>query len=228
MLIDSISHTSQLHNHLPNKLSNTLLNQSTGSVKRFMASIVCAGVVTFALFAGMQAMVAQDDMRQVKSAPAALINIMMPELDETIRTLIVVPEPPIAKQLPQSKPLVPDDESHNNDFTNPVMTVPPVQISVIQPGLVVEKQPRPMVRVPPQYPNNAATKGIEGYVTLSFSVNAVGEVENVIVVDAQPKGVFEKAAKRALRKWKYQPRIEQGKAVAMSGLAVTLDFTLEQ
>lgn len=194
---------------------------------RLFGSMFSGALVTLALFAGMHAMISQENASPVQIAPTPLINIIMPEVDETVREIKTPPAPPETRELPQTPRLVPDAANESDTFADPNISVPQVEQTLSQPSLVLEQQPRPMVRVPPQYPNNAASKGIEGYVTLTFSVNSRGEVEDVQVIDANPKGVFEKEARRALRKWKYQPRIEQGNAVAMQGLAVTLDFRLD-
>jgi len=61
------------------------------------------------------------------------------------------------------------------------------------------------VRIEPKYPKQAVQDGTEGAVVLKFDINADGDVKNVSVVKALPKGVFDKVAKVALRQWKYEP-----------------------
>jgi protein TonB len=38
-------------------------------------------------------------------------------------------------------------------------------------------------------------------------------VRDPIVLDSQPKRIFDRAATRALKKWKYRPRVVDGTAV---------------
>ncbi|MGE6148062.1 TonB family protein [Aeromonas media] len=64
----------------------------------------------------------------------------------------------------------------------------------------------PLQRVEPVYPYRAQQAGIEGSVTLRFSVDAEGRVQDVEVIDAKPKRQFERAAIQAVSKWRYQPR----------------------
>jgi len=85
----------------------------------------------------------------------------------------------------------------------------------------------PRVRINPSYPPVAAREGLEGYVTLSFDISEMGRPVNVSVIDAKPRGIFERSARRALKKWKYDPKKVDNKAVSQLGQSVTLVFQLE-
>jgi protein TonB len=60
-----------------------------------------------------------------------------------------------------------------------------------------------LLAVNPQYPLSAASTGIEGFVEVSFTVTALGRVENATVTAAEPQGVFEQAALSAISRWRY-------------------------
>ncbi|MFB1000584.1 MAG: energy transducer TonB, partial [Colwellia sp.] len=87
---------------------------------------------------------------------------------------------------------------------------------------------RPRGRVNPTYPMEAMRKGTEGWVKLAFDINKVGKVVNISVIDSQPKRIFDKAARHALRKWKYQAKSVDGEAVYQKARTVQLDFSMEQ
>ncbi|MDC2891234.1 energy transducer TonB [Psychrosphaera algicola] len=78
----------------------------------------------------------------------------------------------------------------------------------------------------PTFPSDAARNGIEGFVQMSFDLSTDGEPTNIKVVKSVPKLIFDKAAIRALSKWRYAPKIVNGKAVMQKGLTVQLDFKL--
>jgi len=86
----------------------------------------------------------------------------------------------------------------------------------------------PLVRINPDYPPRAQTRGIEGYVIVQFTITATGTVKDPIVVEAQPKGMFDDAALKAIARWRYNPKVENGTAVERVGIRTRLTFQLEQ
>jgi periplasmic protein TonB len=80
----------------------------------------------------------------------------------------------------------------------------------------------------PRYPGRALERGIEGFVELRFDVNAMGATENIEVLRAEPKGVFEDAAIAAAERWKFQPKTENGKPVYFYGLSKLVTFEMEK
>jgi protein TonB len=57
----------------------------------------------------------------------------------------------------------------------------------------------------PQYPQDALRRGQSGEVVLEFTVNTDGSVGNLTVVDAKPRGVFERGVQSTVRRWRFQP-----------------------
>ena len=71
----------------------------------------------------------------------------------------------------------------------------------------------PLVRIPPRYPRSASRRGIEGVVKVAFTITKDGRVANQRVLTANPPGVFDKAAIKAIKKWKFNPKIVDGETV---------------
>jgi protein TonB len=65
--------------------------------------------------------------------------------------------------------------------------------------------PKRLKYVSPTYPQEALSKGVEGWVDISFGVTASGQVVDVRVDGAQPRNQFDRAALAAVRQWKYEP-----------------------
>jgi protein TonB len=67
-------------------------------------------------------------------------------------------------------------------------------------------EPRPITRESPAYPFGALTRGVEGSVLLEYTVDQRGRVMSPRVIEATPPGVFDRAALRALSRWRFEPR----------------------
>lgn len=148
------------------------------------------------------------------------------------------PEPPAPVQLPKLAPK-PKPERHREikpqppkPVTRPAMPAPsapsvrpttaPVTSAPASSSVKSESNsPRAMQRTNPIYPPRAKVLGIEGRVSVMFDVNAEGRVENVRVLSAQPRNMFERDIRLAMRRWTYEP----GKPA--TNLTVNFKFDLE-
>lgn len=65
----------------------------------------------------------------------------------------------------------------------------------------------------PNVPKAAWDQKIDGWVLVVFSINPSGHVENVRVLDANPKGIFEENVIAAVSDWLYDPADLGGKKV---------------
>lgn len=86
----------------------------------------------------------------------------------------------------------------------------------------------PLVRINPDYPPRAQNRGIEGWVLMQFTITAAGTVRDPKVINASPKGYFEEAALKAISRWRYNPKVQEGVAVERVGVQVKLSFTIER
>ena len=95
-------------------------------------------------------------------------------------------------------------------------------------GFSADGEYLPIVKVAPVYPRRALTRGIEGYVLLEFTVNSTGAVENPVVVEADPPGIFDRAAMQAALKFKYKPKVVNGEPIAVAGVRNRITFELTE
>jgi protein TonB len=68
--------------------------------------------------------------------------------------------------------------------------------------------------VNPRYPTAAVRSNQEGWVEVSFTITPEGNVDDVKVIDAEPRHVFDRAAVEAVSRWKYDPATKDGTPVA--------------
>ena len=93
-------------------------------------------------------------------------------------------------------------------------------------GFTQDGEYLPIVKVAPIYPRRAQTRGIEGYVVLEFTVTTTGAVRDPVVVEAKPKGIFDRAASNAALKFKYKPKVVNGQPIEVPGVRNRITFEL--
>ena len=77
--------------------------------------------------------------------------------------------------------------------------------------------------VNPIYPESARKRGIEGWVEIEFTVQTNGAVDEVEVRNSSPADVFDDAAIRAMRQWRFEPVRRNGETVPQRAM-VRLKF----
>lgn len=80
--------------------------------------------------------------------------------------------------------------------------------------------------VNPTFPPSAQSRGISGYVILEISISDRGKIDDVVVIDSKPKGIFENAAIEAVRRWSFEPAISEGKTISTK-LKQKVNFELD-
>ncbi len=80
--------------------------------------------------------------------------------------------------------------------------------------LALDNEAIPLVRMPPVYPVRAERLHLGGVVVVEFTINEAGRVENPRVVTSKPPRIFDQAAKQAILRWRFKPKLEDGKAVS--------------
>jgi protein TonB len=97
----------------------------------------------------------------------------------------------------------------------PNVTPPPATAAATPPPAASgESHPAELLKtVPPDYPADAYRRHLEGWVEVEFTVTTDGKVSNAAVANANPARVFNDAALRAIQRWSFKPKMENGTAV---------------
>lgn len=82
----------------------------------------------------------------------------------------------------------------------------------------------PLVKIPPEYPPEAVTQGLKGWVRIGFTIDEAGRPEDVRVIAAEPPHVFDISAVNAVSRWRFMPKVEDGKIVKRPGGEVEVTF----
>ncbi len=169
----------------------------------------------------MQVLVTPPDGYLVRSETSGLVDFIRLQREERVqlkkRHLDKPPQQP--KPLPRPKldfePDLPQPTPQLNarmDMNLPLTIGNGPYIGPVATQL--DREFVPLSRQPPQYPYQAARRGTEGWVRVSFEVTETGTVEDAVVLESDPPGVFDRAAIKAVYRWRFKPRMVNGSAVA--------------
>ncbi|MFQ5580348.1 MAG: energy transducer TonB [Nitrospiria bacterium] len=136
--------------------------------------------------------------------------------------MMALAKPKIARVQPHMRPIRNamhiSDGPYLGQFTpDPLATEDGMEdVGFIAPGIglgEIETDVIPMVKISPRYPRRAVRSKIEGIVTIEFTITRDGSVVNPAVIQAAPPYVFDQAALRAIRRWKFRPKFVEGRPV---------------
>lgn len=202
---------------------------------RYLGSVSVAVGVTLSTFFAMHLLIRNDASLVTPTEAVASIRFeridIVPEID---------PEPPFVK--PDRK----DPEPFTPVLTPKVHT--PIEPPPIEPPRVIQGRTGPgvrigppvgprspestsdvscLTRVSPQYPREMAMRGIEGQVSVAFTITEAGTVRDIQIVGSSPRGGFDEAARRAVARWTCEPGTVNGAAVEQRVTQI-IDFKLDE
>jgi len=198
---------------------------------RYAFSIIVGMTITLSLLFIMHLLIEHAEDAINKERTRYQLDFVRVKRNETLNVDDYTPEkPPPPPELP---PEIPPQDMDSIDPNAPTINIapPPVvaDVNVGGPGgmNIAEGDYLPIVRVAPVYPARALSRGIEGYVDMSFTVTTTGTVRDPIVMFST-SSLFERAATRAVLKFKYKPRVVDGVPVDVVGVKTRISFQIEE
>jgi protein TonB len=199
-------------------------------MQRYLIPASFGAAVTFALLFVMQALISTVETPLEPPIPPFDINWVRLVYDTESEPIVRVPEPPSTEQppeMPRIQPVVGPRPDHAVETIGIGPVGPPEITPETGRGFASDSDAVPAIRVNPSYPAQARMHGIEGWVEVEFAITAAGTVTKARVIRSS-HGVFERSALRAIRKWRYNPRVVEGRAVRRDGVRVRLLFELDE
>ena len=199
-------------------------------LERYGVGLVAGAVTTIALLWLMQAVISFDG-NPLNDAPDYR-PIDFARLMEDVDPDIIKPEnkpPPPPDVVPpvMAKP-DPDSMGDTGWELDTSFEAPDIGQTISISGFSDDGEYLPLRKVNPIYPRRAQQRGIEGFVILQFTVTETGSVENPVVIESEPPGIFDRAAIAAALKFKYKPRTVDGVAIRVDGVKHRIGFELEE
>lgn len=82
---------------------------------------------------------------------------------------------------------------------------------------VSREDPKVVKMVNPEYPKEAAKQGLQGVVKIEVTIDEKGNVAAVRVLpEEKPQPLLEEAALKAIKQWKFEPFVRDGKVVRLT------------
>ena len=198
---------------------------------RWLISLGLAGLVTLGLFYFMQALIATGGELEQNTNVVRIVDATMPEIVMEVIREVERPEP--IEDVNEPPPTPPDrnidmDGGADLNIARENVSVD-IGLDIGAAGIsATDGEMLPLVNIQPQYPTRAAQRGIEGWCQVSFTVTETGGVRDVVVVDAEPRGMFDSASIRAAERFRFQPRVVNGEAVEVPNVQYVFRFELEE
>jgi len=200
-------------------------------IGRYLFSIVVGSVITLSLIFVMHLLIEHAEDAISKESTKHQLDFVRVKRNETLNTEDFTPEKP--PKPPEVPPEVPPQDSDVVDPNAPTINIPAPTVSadvdIGGPGgmNIAEGDYLPIVRVAPVYPARALSRGVEGYVDMMFTVTTTGTVKDPVVTFST-SSLFDRAAERAVLKFKYKPRVVDGVPVEVPGVTTRIRFELEE
>jgi protein TonB len=200
-----------------------------GSIIRLGLGVPIAALITVVLFKVMAFLIIPEEV--VIDEEAAEFNIQLQDVPEeldarrretTLEDVTQVDPPPPPPQIERQAAEQPSEGLATvmgaiPDFDAPSLNSSNVSFSVS------DRDAQPLVRIQPQYPIRAQERGIEGRCLMQFDVTPDGTPTNIRVLNCS-SSLFERNAIRAVERWRYQPKVQEGIPVARRGVQTEFIF----
>ena len=204
---------------------------------RYLSALLIGIGITLILFFIMQALIDSGDQQYRSDSDGQIMEFVRIKDDESLsfkdrrkpKKQEHNKEPP-----PQPKMIV---EKQATPTLNKIkIEIPNIDLPTIAGGgpflgnwagnPLAEGDVLPIVRIDPQWPREALVEGIEGYVIVEVLIASDGSVRSAVVVESEPRRMFDRNVIRAVLKWKFKPRIVNGVPVERRAIQ-RLDFNLD-
>ena len=200
-------------------------------IVRWAASMAMAVLITFGLFFFMQALIATGEGLDERLNVVKIVDSTMPEIE--LEVIEEIDKPELIEEITE---VVEEVERQVTISDGPDLNIDRSQVQM-DTGLELSNASisatdgdyLPLVAIAPQYPTRAAQRGIQGWCLVSFTVDGLGNVveETITVVAAETANILDRSSERAAARFKFQPRVVDGKGVEVAGVQYLFRYELE-
>ena len=197
---------------------------------RYLLALAVGSFAAVALLWVMQFLIVTGKAAITERYDASFLEFVQVEKEENIERKQDKPErPPKPDEAP---PDLPQQDNDASDFDSTVaVTAPSPELGL---GLddrlgnfsVGEGDYLPLSIVEPIYPRRAQSRGLEGYCILELTVTPLGTTADVRAIECS-SSLFERSSIQAGQKFKYKPRVVDGRPIATPGVRYKLSYEIQ-
>jgi protein TonB len=222
----------RLHAELKGALAGSAATRTplpvTRLIPRWIGAPLAGTAATLLLFLLMHSLIAEEWARADGASYARVVSFLDVDQESDAQTKKrFMPEKLDQAKPPPPPPMLTASAARPTSELDTAIYIPEWSVETSGIGFDISDMDEvPLVRIEPRYPPRAETLGIEGWVLLEFTISAAGTVVDPVVIACEPPRIFNSAAKRALSRWKYKPRLIDGLPVVREGVQVLLTFEI--
>lgn len=190
-------------------------------------AVIPAAIVTVLLFVLMMSLISEEFKPEDKLELNAFeINpkvedVQILERETTITKIQKIETPPPPPQIERAKADRPAEPISSIEGAVPEFEAPQIDRSAFK-ITVSDRDAQPLVRIPPQMPPRAEKSG---HCRVKFNVSPEGQPFDVTATYCS-QSLFERPSIRSVQKWKYNPKIQDGRPVGRVGVESKITFRL--
>ena len=198
-----------------------------GNIIRWIIGVPVAAFVTVGLFVLMMTLIAEEFKPQDKVATASFeINPTVEDIkvikrDTKIQQVKKVITPPPPPQIERQQAAKPQERIASLEGAIPEFEAPKIDRQNFKIA-VSDRDAQPLVRIPPIMPPRAEKSG---HCRVRFDVSPEGAPFNVTTTFCT-QSLFSRATVKSVQKWKYNPKIVDGRQVARKGVENKVTYRL--
>ncbi len=190
-------------------------------------AVIPAAIVTVLLFVLMMSLISEefepDDKIELNAFEInpKVEDVQILERETTITKIQKIETPPPPPQIERAKADRPAEPISSLEGAIPEFEAPTIDRSAFK-ITVSDRDAQPLVRIPPQMPPRAEKSG---HCRVRFNVSPEGQPFDVTTTYCT-QSLFERPSIRSVQKWKYNPKIQDGRPVGRTGVESKITFQL--
>ncbi len=199
---------------------------------RYGMAVVLGALVTLGVLFTMHVLIATPQAQLDESGTRHFVDFVRVQREETVQRKDRRPKKPMTPDAPPPQAVTPRMDAVDEAQVAVAVPVAPVDVGVEMDvsglGLAAsDGDYLPIVKIAPVYPSAARQRGIEGYCLVEYTVTTLGTTKDIVVVEAEPEGIFNRTSIKAAEKFKYRPRVVNGEAIEVHGVRNLFRYQLE-